>query len=558
MSNSIKIIRPKANSLVDLPAFLQFADVVKNQVLGNALSDLMETETFPPPVQKFFELPKFKELVESLKEGTLVGESLQSKEIHTLQLLLESFHKLVHLDYDYEEIEHPVVQAKVLEQNIQDYLTCIDLFIPYDGKIINEILSELFQSVHFFSDKLKSTVLENGNFFSSTLIEFMKSEVVSLLIHLDRTNYNNLSMEDWYPVAIELGIDAKLGNKKRELSVLAKGNAHKILNQLQTIIADMSRIYLRNPPKDIGESVKTIILHALAELPSNEKLSGQKVNELFYLEFWKEPYALLLTKESTSLSKLQSLTHQLLPLKMSLYTLINDYGFVLPESFSKYINEMIRPLEFMLSILGKPNLIGAELAIGFYNSQLEYLNEMLSSPSLQKIPSSCNEKLKLIFPTLISFLETYYAAEPLTSFHVFKDSLENFFPGDEAFNHYSIDEIKGRLEQTFLQYIPTENPPFNLLEAGLSKITLELRFLLKDIDPESIEHRILQEKLFSLERIDLPSYAQTWHTIGEMLGVIYIYMSAYDNKFIENLENNLKNLFSPIFFQALFGPSSSE
>ncbi len=558
MVNSIKNLRPKANSLVDLPAFLQFADVVKNQVLGNALSDLIDNETFPPPVQKFFELPKFKELVDRLKEGTLVGESLQSKEIHTLQLLLESFHKLVHLDYDYEEIEHPVVQAKVLEQNIQDYLACIDLFIPYDGKIINEILSELFQSVHFFSSKLQSTVLENGNFFSAGLIAFMKSEVVSLLVHLARSNYNNLSMEDWYPVAIELNVDAKLGAKKRELSELTKGNAHKILNQLQTVIGDMNRIYLRNPPKDIGESVKTIILQALGDLPSLEKLSGQKVNELFYLEFWKEPYAMLLTKESASLSKLQSLSHQLLPLKMSLYTLITDYGFVLPESFSRYLNEMIRPLEFMLSVLGKPSLIGAELAIGFYNSQYEYLNEMLSSPSLQKIPSSSSEKLKLILPTLISFLETYYSAEPLTSFHVLKDSLENFFPGDEAFNHYSIDEIKGRLEQTFLQYIPTEIPPFDLLEAGLSKITFELRLLLKDVNPESIEHRILQEKLFSLERIDLPSYAQSWHTIGEILGVIFIYMSANDTKLIETLENHLKNLFSPIFFRALFGASGSE
>ncbi len=558
MRNSLKTIRPKANSLVDLPDFLQFADVIKNQYIGNSLSDLMEQDTFPPPVQKFFELPKFIELVNRLKEGTLVGESLDSKEIHALQLLLESFHKLVHLNYDYEEIGHPVVQAKVLEQNIQDYLACINLFIPYDGRIINEILSELFQSIHFFSSKLKSTILENRDFFSSTLIAFTNSEVLSLLIHLNKSNYINFSMEDWYPMAIELGVDAKLGIKKKELTELAKGNAHKLLNQFQTVIGDMSRIHLRNLPKNIAESVKTIILHAIAELPSEEKLSGQKVNELFYLEFWKEPYALLLTKEKASLSKLQSLFHQLQPLKMSLYTLVSDYDFVLPSSFVKYINDQLRSLEFLFPILDRPNLIGAELAIGFYNSLIEYLNEKLSSPNSYKIPSSMSEQLKPIMPTLISFLESYFSAEPLTSFHTLKDSLENLFSGSEAFEHYTIDQVKERLNQTFQQFIPTENPPFSLFEAGLNKIILELRALLKDIHPESLEYRILQEKLFNLERIDLPSYAQTWHTIGEILGVIFIYMSNCDNKFVENLESELKILFSPIFFQALFGTSNSK
>jgi hypothetical protein len=542
MRNSIKILRPKANSLVNLPAFIQSEDITKNQDLGNALAELIEKESFPLPIQKFFELPKFKELVERLKEGTLDGGSLNSKEIHSLQLLLESFHKLVHLDYDFEEIEHPVVQAKVLEQNIQDYLACIDLFFPYDGKIINEILSDLFQSVHFFTDKLKSTILEDSHFFSSQLENLMNSEVVSLLRNLDRHNFKSFSMKDWYKIAIELNVDAKLSAKKKELTLIAKGNAHKILNQLQTVLSDISRVYLRTPPQDITLSIKTNVLTALSE----ESLSGQKVNELFYIEFWKEPNAILLTKEKGMLTKLHSLTHQLQPLKMSLQTLIREYGFALPESFCSYASRLLETSHSLLSILGTPNLLGAEFSIGFHNSQYEYLNEILSSEDHKKISTSSLDKLTLILPTLISFLESYQIAKPLTSLHVLKEKFEHIFSGSLAFETFTSLQIKEKIEEEFTSYVVDERIDFHLIEAGHHKITEELELLLNEIDSETIEHRILEEKLFSFKKVDLPSFPQTWHTLGEILGVLFIYLTQNEKDI-----SNLKPQISPKLLQAL-------
>jgi hypothetical protein len=542
MRNSIKILRPKANSLVNLPAFIQSEDITKNQDLGNALAELIEKESFPLPIQKFFELPKFKELVERLKEGTLDGGSLNSKEIHSLQLLLESFHKLVHLDYDFEEIEHPVVQAKVLEQNIQDYLACIDLFFPYDGKIINEILSDLFQSVHFFTDKLRSTILEDSHFFSSQLENLMNSEVISLLRHLDRHNFKSFSMTEWYKIAIELNVDAKLSAKKKELTLIAKGNAHKILNQLQTVLSDISRVYLRTPPEDITLSIKTNVLTALSE----ESLSGQKVNELFYIEFWKEPNAILLTKEKGMLTKLHSLTHQLQPLKMSLQTLIREYGFALPKSFCSYASRLLETSHSLLSILGTPNLLGAEFSIGFHNSQYEYLNEILSSEDHKKISTSSLDKLTLILPTLISFLESYQIAKPLTSLHVLKEKFEHVFSGSLAFETFTSLQIKEKIEEEFASYLVDEGIDFHLIEAGHHKITEELELLLNEIDSETIEHRILQEKLFSFKKVDLPSFPQTWHTLGEILGVLFIYLTQYEKDI-----SNLKPQISPKLLQAL-------
>lgn len=549
MKNSLKILRPKANALVNLSTFLEYPDIDKNQMLGEALSNLMETESFPPPVQKFLEIPRFKDLVERLKEGALDGNSLLSTEIHALQLLLESFHNLVHLDYEFEQIEHPVVQAKVLEQNIQDYLSCISLFIPYEGRLINEIISDLFGSVHFFTSTLKTTILENATFFNKKLIAFMDSPIISLLLHLDRSNYHDFAMSNWYPVAIELNIDAKLEMKKNELAALAKGNAHKILNQIQTVLGDMSQTYLRTPPAEIASSVKQIILH---ELSNVDKLSGQKVNELFYLEFWKEFYAIQLIREKGFISKLNTLMDHLLPLKMSLYQLINSYGLVLPLEFTTYLKGLSRPLEFILFPLGKPNLIGAELAIGFYTTQIEYLNEMLSSPDHKKIPESSYERLFSLTPLVISFLETYQAASPLTSFHTLKETFETLFSGSEAFVEYTQEEITKKIEDRFNQFIPLDPQPLLLLEASLNKITSELHFILKEIDSITIEHSVLKEKLFSLERIDLPSYSQSWHTFGEILGVLIIFTSQHNPNFLANFEPNLKNLFSPVFFHAVF------
>ncbi len=542
MRNSIKIIRPKANSLVNLPAFIQSEDVTKNQDLGNALADLIEKESFPLPIQKFFELPKFKELVERLKEGSLDGRSLNSKEIHSLQLLLESFHKLVHLDYDFEEIEHPVVQAKVLEQNIQDYLACIDLFFPYDGKIINEILSDLFQSVHFFTDKLKSTILEDSHFFSSELAHLMNSDLVSLLLHLDRQNFKSFLMEEWYKIAIELNVDAKLSTKKKELTLIAKGNAHKILNQLQTVLSDISRVYLRTPPEDITIILKTNVLSALSE----ENLSGQKVNELFYLEFWKEENAIILTKEKGMLTKLFSLVYQLLPLKMSLQRLIHEYEFALPQSFCLYANRLLETSHSLLSLLGTPNLLGAEFSIGFHNSQYEYLNEILSSEDHKKISNTSLEKLALLLPTLISFLETYQNAKPLTSLHVLKEKFEHIFLGPLAFETFTNSQIREKIEEEFRDYLANDPIDFPLIEAGHHKITEGLELLLKEIDPQTIEHRILQEKLFSFKKVDLPSFAQTWHTLGEIFGVLFIYLSQHEKNI-----SNLKPQISPKLLQAL-------
>ena len=124
--------------------------------------------------------------------------------------------------------------------------------------------------------------------------------------------------------------------------------------------------------------------------------------------------------------------------------------------------------------------------------------------------------------------------------------------GPAALQHYSIHEINQGISLALSEFIQPENPPLDLLGSTLNKITTELRSVLGDVNPKSIEHRVLQEKLFSLENVDLPSFAETWHTLGEVLGLIFIYFSQHQNGFLENLESSLKILFSPRFFRVLF------
>jgi hypothetical protein len=549
MQNSLKKIRPKANTLLDLPTFLEFFDVKKNKTLASSLLELMDTPDLPKPLQNFFQLPKFRALIEALHEGSIEPNELSSKEIHTLQLLLESFHKLVHLNFEYEEIEHPVVQAKVLEQNIHDYIACIELFTPYESNIVTEILTELFSNLHFFLDKFKATILENSSYFSKKLISLMNSEIIHLISTLNRKNFPHFSYLDWYPISLELNIDAKLVEKNRELTFLAKSNAHKILNQIQTHLGDISRIHLKNPKEDAFEDVKKYIDESFQTQPEGLKLTGQEVNELFYEEFWKEKYALLLTKEKILLSKLAPLSKEVYSLAMSLNLLNQNYFYALPNHFTSYLFKNLNSFEFMTNHLSSPNLIFAEFSNGFFTSQIEYLDESLSSNPILSIPKDALENLNSSLVSLVSFIKTYYNAKPIASFQEIKESFENLFSLDAAYTPFSKEEILEKIEKASLKFYPIEKPPLDLLEAIHNKIVNQLKNALSYLEPNTTCYSIFEEKISIFDKIDLPSYSQTWHTIGQLLGAIFVLIDKQESKDFSEALNQLKILF-PTFFSA--------
>ena len=415
MKNPVKLLRPKANALLDFPAFLRTKDFEKAEALGNALAEYCETLTFPPPLQKFLSLPKVQELISWLQEGG--SRFLENEEVHAIQLLTTTLHQLAHLNYTTEEIAHPVVRAKALDQNIQDYLICIRLLKPYEGVTLNLIVEDLSQSVQQFLLELMHTVANSPSLFTPTLVELLATPPVA-------------SLPEWYPITRELHLDGPLIAK-------LKGNTHKILNQLQTILSDMSAVYLRYP---IPRMFSPLLLH-------------QEVHRQWQLE---------------------ALYHAFFPLHESLSSLLPH---TVPTA--------------LFPLLTSTEVPAGQFAIGFYTTLYASLQEPWTVKSSVTLP--------------LTFLESYYKANPLYSLH------------------------SGRVHEG--------SPPLDQLHDQLVHLIHSLSQL-----PTT---PLLREKIQALHHLDLPSFAENWYTLGEVFSVLYLYSPQQEDVFTL-LHKTLANTISGV------------
>jgi hypothetical protein len=563
MKNSISELRPKANKLLDFVRNWQIAKPEINIALGASIETLIyaDNKVFPPPIQTFFLLPQFKEILFNMREGKFYKKPEKESEeiefhppieIQNIQLLVEAFCSLLYLDYNKTPIEDPIVEAKVLGENISSYLSCIDLFAAYEGTSVDAILSYLFQSIQNFSLKLKKLILSHPELFSKELTRLVEQKIFQDLLLLDRSTYQHHLMEDWYPILIELNLDPKLGSGVRKLKAIAIATGHKLVNQIQSVFGEKRQFYQRNLPLYRPFDVKKQILEKLEELDSSSTLQGQRVNELFYTQFWKEKYPIIEAKQSGTNKKFKSFVHQILPIKESLFSLITQYGLFLPEKFSAFFIDTIRPLSLRSTILGKPNVLAVQLVLGFYNTQYDYLAELLSEPFPLTVEPKTQEKLYALLPSMISFLENYYLKSPKPSFTTIRHSLENLFSGQEALQEFSIPEVKKRIEDIFTLLLPSESDNMELLEAAMHKILSDLRAILQDLRLHSVEYVLLQQRITTLSMLDLPSYLEGWFALGEILGICFILLSQTDPLFSEKYASFEEHLWKNPFIQMLF------
>jgi hypothetical protein len=563
MKNSIPELRPKANKLLDFVRNWQLAKPDLNIELGAAIESIInkESTSFPLPIQTFFELPYFKEILINMREGKFYKKPEKESEeiefhppleIQNIQLLVEAFCQLLHLDYNKEPIKDPLVQGKILGENILSYLSCIDLFSAYDGVSVETILSYLFQSIQDFSLQLKNLILFHSELFSLELIKIIDEKIFKDLFILDRATYQHHLVQDWYPVLIELNLDPKLGSGIKKLKAIATANSHKLVNQIQSVLGEKRQFYQRNLPLYRPFDVKKQVLEKLEEFDSSSTVQGQRINELFYTQFWKEKYPIIEAKQSGTNKKFKSFAHQIWPIKESLYALITQYGLFLPKKFSSFFIDTIHPLSVRSTILGKPNALAVQFVLGFYNSQYDFLAELLSESPTIIVEPKTQEKLYALIPAIFSFLENYYLKSPKPSFSVIRHKLENLFSGQEAMQEFSITEAKNRIEETFTLLLPNELNDIELLEAAMHKILSDLTSILQDLRPNSIEYLLLQQRIIALSMIDLPSYPEGWFAFGGILGVYFILLSETDSSFSEKL-TSFEELFSKHpFIQMLF------
>jgi len=563
MKNSIPELKPKANKLLDFVTNWKLAKPEVNIELGAAIESIINTnhDFFPLPIQTFFDLPYFKELLINMREGKFYKKpekELEEIEFHppieiqNIQLLVEAFCQLLHLDYNETPIKDPLVQAKVLGENILSYLFCIDLFSDYEGESVDTILSYLFNSIHTFSTQMKTVILSHPELFSTELTQIVDQKIFQDLCILNKKTYAHHLVEDWYPVLIELNLDPKLDSGLKKLKAIATATAHKLVNQIQSVFGEKRQFYQRNLPLYRPFDVKKQVLEKIQEFEPSTTLTGRKINEVFYTQFCKEKYSIIEAKQSGTNKKFKSFVHQLLPIQESLYSLITQYGLFLPEKFSSFFLNTLHPLSLRSTILGKPNALAIQFVLGFYNSQYEYLEELLGESKAITLEAKTKEKLYSLLAPIFSFLENYYLKSPKPSFTVIRHTLENLFSTEEAMQEFSIEAAKKRMEERFALLLPSELDNMELLESAMHKILFDLQSILQDLRINSIEYQLLQQKIISLSMIDLPSYPEGWFAFGGILGIFFILLFETDPSFFEKLTSFEELLQKSPFIQILF------
>lgn len=562
LKNSLALLKPKANKLLNLLTNWKYFSKEEKIELAHNIEKLALQRKYPKPIRQFFRFPAFRELIESMKEGKLLRKPVEELEessyhppieIQNLQILVESFHKLVHLDYQKNLSKDPFTSAKVYVSNILDYLSVIDAFSPYSGPLVEEILEYLFQSIRTFMEKLISVARNNQKRFSHDLIEALFSEKVAVLQNLGRGNYKHSLIDEWLTVMSYLNIDPKLGMQSRKLSNLATFNMHKLINQVNTLLTEKRDFYQRNAPFYKPTELKKAISEKLKEVEQEgKKLTGQQVNEMFYHFFWQSRYEIIAAKQEGINKKLRHLANELKLVRKSIRYFTGEYKHFLPKNFCSYLENHLSPVEPSFDYLSRPNFLACLAILGFNAIQTDYLIELLAKPDETNVSEELSKYVKDIVPILFSFAEQYYRTYPVTSFFFIRNYYEHFMQEGELAKSFTPEEILKKLDDSLLLFLPIESDSFDHLEATYYKILDKCAGLAGYLEENSPEQRLLKEKLNFAKYADLPSYAEIWFVIGELTGLLYLLLTKSDRHFAHVFSFWKELLLQKPFVEILF------
>lgn len=560
MKNSLNKLKPKTNKLLSFVTNWRIPETEKKIELAKGLEQLITKQRYPTAIRSFFQIPLFQSLIENLHEGRISNipldkekytDYLPPKEIHNLQVLIEAFHKLVHLDYSSAKSKDSFIQAKIYGKNILEYLTVAELFIYYEGKRVDQILEYLFNSIHSFTKKFKKLIDESPRNFSYEIHENLDEMVLNRLIHLDRETFTPGLKEDWLKLFVELNIDPKLSINKKNLIDIAVSNMHKLLNQTQTALSEKRFFCEKNSPRYVPHDLFDRFEEKIDAL-NLESVTGQKVNELFYNIFWLEKYEIINAKQECVNKKIKSMELELRVGKDSIEHLIEEYYEFLPGSFSRYFEEMTHPAPISFSVLGKPNFLAIQGFLGFHNLKCDYLIDLLGGdevklPKNQELITSCYS----VVTSMFSFLQRYYQINPQTSFAVIRSTLENLYSGESTWKTFSVSDVKDLVKKEIKYFIADEEPEIEFLEANLEKIQSKLQRILEFLPKDSCEYRLLNERIVGLQNSDIPTTSNMWYTFGELFSIFYTILAQIDDKFEQSKHNILEKMLSEKFIQVL-------
>lgn len=539
---NVNDLKPKANKLMSFITNWKLAQPDKNIELCQSIQKLIKTGKFPNTIRTFFKLPEFKELLKTMEGGKLFHTHSQemlaheedlSVRIYHLQILIEVFHRLTHIDYNKEKIKDPLVHVKVVSQNLLEYIECADLLILLEGPIVQEIYSSLFQSIQHFAAEIKKIITQHVDTFTPELVKLAEEPILEIWDHLQSANSDAMALLKRFGcrVHIELNIDPKLKSTLIQSNAIGLSVAHKLVNQMQSLQEKKRQFNQQNPPYYTPVSLRDKIFLELQDSESDLNLLSL---------FEEKRFSLLEAKESGLTKKTHHIQDQFYLIKESLFTLTQKYSSFVPDHFTHYLNTL-HTFDLTHPSLRSHHLL-TQLELGFYSVQYDYLMELLTeSTPCTSLPASLIEQIYSALPTILWLLEAYYRHKPLVSFVTIKKILSPLLSPKPL--------LKENLQTAFQLLLPDPSHSFDEIEIYLSELIEMLKKLA--LPHSSIEYELLRERIRNLSQVDLPSYPQTWSVIGEVLGLFFILLSQFDPHFSTHFKSLQKTLLRHPFLQVL-------
>lgn len=543
---NVNDLKPKANKLLSFITNWRLADKEKTMELSQTIQKLMKSGKFPNTIRAFFKFPEFKELLKTMEGGKLFELTSDEEDllarIYNLQILIETFHRLVHIDYNKEKIKEPHVHVKVFAKNLLDYLECADLLILQEGPIVQEVHAYLFQSIQHFSIEIKKVISNNPDIFTKELIKLAEEPIFNYFSHIDTTTYSKTLNEKWFKVMVELNIDPKLRNSQTQSTPIGKAVAHKLINQMKCLIEKKRQFYQQNPPYYIPTTLRDKIQLELNDAETDPLTASFCHDRLAHL-FEEKKFSLLEAKEIGLLKKIHHIQDEFALFKESLFTLIDEYGSLVPTHFREYLH-LLNSYKLTHPNVHQSHLI-TQLELGFYSVQYDYLMDILTQdPPSYTLPASAIDQIYAALPHILWFLENYYAKKPLASFLHIKKILTNILHTQKP-----AVKIKEKVSKVFPFLIPQTENSYTEIETHLFHLFQILKEL--PLPPSSIESELQRERLRNLSQIDLPSHHQTWFVIGEILGFFFTLLSQSDPSLPAHLHSLKTTLSKHTFLQIL-------
>ena len=518
MQRSLKKLRPKANKLLGFSANWKRSNRDLNIQLGEQLQVLYEKETFPKAVELFFEIPVFKRVMKNLSKGSLWKDVYvfteedhhPPKEIQKVQDIASAFQKICSISHYPNYPDDSLAKAKLLVDNIYDYLFVIYKLKTFKGKITAKINKHLISNVKKFCKELKREIKHDKVLFKP----LQNHDAVKALRSLD---YSKISKKDLkVPQEIIAHLNICSSSDKSAGSI-----CHRILNQMHKEVELVFDAISKNAPFFLPYSLRKSIYEKMEGIDDTEQLH----KELCAL-FQDSRYEIIETKQASHSENLYEACINLHILEQSLDIISKSDD--LPDQYKDYFNHHYIHVKGALNCIEIFNSQVGYFLSGFFETQISFLLELLNNPPFAKISID----LSSIEQTIVVFLEGYAKIKP----ELLQRDIKQAFTND-AIKDLKIDEAKAYIKNTFAYILPQKGEDqFISLEKQTRKILTALLKIYKEMDPKSFPALLLKEKIKSLYLIDVPSFQLGWYLFGEIISTLFIletYQKLESNKIIE-------------------------